>query len=247
MSDTQPFPLSDETQVLLPVLLPDPEPVSRWLRSFLQSVDIYLLGCYDLPEQTSPEQGRNEFEDEASETLADVAAEFREFSRDVETRLVFTPDVVQSIEREAEDRNVDAIVRPRPVDRIESLLGVLTREVNYGGVVKCISAMTGEDVQSLKLIQIDAEDGHDEEQSLILEGVESRLVDRGVAPEVIETESIVTDEQTDRVMSEIDAVDLVIVAEEEPTLTGRHVGTIAEYVFREADVPVVFVRLGSDS
>ncbi len=189
-----------------------------------------------------PDQGRNAFGDAASDTLARVADEFREFGRDVDSRLVFTPDVVQSIEREADGRDVDAIVRPRPVDRIESLLGVLTRDVNYGRFVKCIAALTGDDVRSLKLIQIDRGDGSDEEQSLILEGVESRLVDRGVDPEVIETETFVTDEQIERVMTEIDAADVVIVAEEETTLTNRHIETLAGYVFRESDVPVVFVR-----
>lgn len=243
MSDTNPFPLREETQVLVPVVLPDPDPVSPWLRSFLQSVDIYLLGCYDLPEQTSPDQGRNEFEDAASDTLARVADQFREFSRDVESRLVFTPDLVQSVEREADGRNVDAIVRPRPVDRIESLLGVLTRDVNYGRFVKSISALTGEEVRSLKLIQIDDGNANREEQSLILEGLQSRLVDRGVDPDVVEIESVVTDEQSERVMTEIDAVDVAIVAEKETTLTDRHVETLAEYVFRESDTPVVFVRL----
>lgn len=244
MSETSLQPLfSEETQVLVPIALPEPEPLSPWLRSFLDSVRVHLLACYSIPEQTSPEQARDQFGDAASETLEDVADEFREFSSDIESSLVFTHDIVHTVERVADERDVDAIVRPREVARIRSVLAVVTRTIDYDRFVKCVSSLTAHDIERLKVVQVGSEGEDPDEQDLMLDGIASRLTERGVAEEIIETESLATANQTDEVIAMAEGFDVVIVAERKPTLTGRLAGTIAERVFRESSAPVVLVRL----
>ncbi|MFB6372851.1 MAG: CapA family protein [Bradymonadaceae bacterium] len=69
------------------------------------------------------------------------------------------------------------------------------------------------------------------------------LVDRGVDEDVIATEGLASEEPAETVLADAEAFDIVIVAEREPTLTGRLTDTIAEKVFRESTAPVVLVRL----
>lgn len=244
MSEAPPTPwISEKTRVLVPVALPEPEPISPWLRSFLESVRVHVLGCYVIPEQTSPEQARDQLGEGADATFENIVDEFRTFSADVESSLVFTHDFAQTVERVADELDVDAVVRPREVAAIRSVLAVVTRAIDYDRFVKCVSALAESDIDRLKVVQVGGEDEDTAEQDLMLDGIASRLTERGVAGEVIETESLATADQTDEILGLAAAFDVVIVAEREPTLTGRLAGTIAERVVRDSSVPVVLVRL----
>lgn len=233
----------EETRVLVPLALPEPEPISPWLQSFLDRVRVHVLGCYVVPDQTSPEQARDEFGDEASEQLDAIADEFREFSADVDSSLVFTRDMVQSIDRVASDLDVDAIVEPREVAPIRSLLAVVTRAIDYERFVKTVSALATDEIDRLNIVQVGAKGEDPQEQDLMLDGLRARLTDRGVGDEVIETDSMTTSDPTGEILSMAENFDIVIIAEREPTLTERLAGTIAQGVYQNCDIPVILVRL----
>lgn len=240
-SSIRSFP--EETRVLVPLRLPDPDPISPWLQSFLDSVRVHVLGCYVVPDQTSPEQAREQFGDDARESLDEVAGEFREFTADVESSLVFTRDMVQSVERVSSELEVDAIVEPRQVAPIRSVLAVVTRAIDYERFVKSVAALVSEEIERLRIVQVGGQGEDPQEQDLMLDGLEARLSDRGIDPEVIETEALKTSDPTGDILSSAEEFDIVIIAEREPTLTGRLAGTIAESVYRDCDAPVVLVRL----
>lgn len=100
---------------LVSLELPDPEPVAPRLARGLADFKVILLGFFEVPDQTTPEQAREQFEGEAESVLDAAAAEaFEAGATVVKQRLVFTADVLETLERVAAEEGCDAVLIPVP-------------------------------------------------------------------------------------------------------------------------------------
>jgi len=79
-------------RILVPVELPDPEPLSQTLIDDLASLEIVLLGHFGVPEQTPAGVAAEQFRESAQETLDEIAQRFTAAGASVETRLEFGKD-----------------------------------------------------------------------------------------------------------------------------------------------------------
>ncbi len=75
-----------------------------------------------VPEQTSPKQAREESGGEEQEVLDKVASRVAAERIDVTSRLVYTPDLSETLDNYAEDNQSQAILTPAPVESLERLL-----------------------------------------------------------------------------------------------------------------------------
>jgi len=98
--------------ILVPIELPDPDPLSPVLIDDLSSLDVVVLGHYGLPEQTPVRSAREQFGDEAQATLDEVANAFAEAGATVRTRLVFGKDRTTAIQQVAADEECAAELDP---------------------------------------------------------------------------------------------------------------------------------------
>jgi len=106
--------------ILVPIELPDPDPLSPVLIDDLSSLDVVVLGHYGLPEQTPVRSAREQFGDEAQATLDEVANAFAEAGATVRTRLVFGKDRTTAIQQVAADEECAAELDPlRPTASTE--------------------------------------------------------------------------------------------------------------------------------
>ena len=108
--------------ILVPIELPDPEPLSPVLVDDLSSLEVVLLGHYGLPEQTPASSARNQFGDDAQATLDEVAERFAAAGAAVRTRLVFGKDRAAAIQEVATEEGCVAELDPAPTDGVERLL-----------------------------------------------------------------------------------------------------------------------------
>lgn len=108
-------------RILVAVDVPAPEQISQLLIELQRPLKVCLLGTYSVPEQTAREQHG----EKASSALDEVADAFRATGVEVETEFVFTPNVLDAVERTAVDRGCHAILLLEPVYRMERILAAL--------------------------------------------------------------------------------------------------------------------------
>ena len=98
--------------VLLAFELPDGTAVSPEVTRDLAGMEIVVLGHFGLPEQTPPTAGRDQFEADAREELAELIRPLTDRGVDVTTRLVFGRDRAKTIDRIAVEERCDVVVVP---------------------------------------------------------------------------------------------------------------------------------------
>jgi nucleotide-binding universal stress UspA family protein len=227
-------------RVLVPVEVLEGETVSEAVAEALSELPVVVLGYHVLPEQTAPGQARLQFEDQAQEKLDLIAAAFREAGGEADTRLVFTHDEEQTIDRVADETGCTAVLIPNPSGEIERLLVPLRGEVDVDRITAFVAALIGDRDIGVTLFHV-AEDDEvtPEGQSLVDDGA-GRLRELGVA----DVETTVTTAETPRRAIAMAAADhdAVVMGESEPSLRSFLFGEAAEQVAAQSLGPVVVVR-----
>lgn len=116
---------SSSFTVLVGVDLTDPPSLSASLLRHLTAFDVLLLGWIEVPFQTSTEQAKLEFEEEAQEVLSNLVRPFDVVGTPVKARLVYTHDRFETIERASVEEECDGILIPRSSPEISCLLSPL--------------------------------------------------------------------------------------------------------------------------
>lgn len=231
----------ESTRILVPVRLPDPEPLSPWLIEFLGPLAVTIVGCYLVKDQLSPEQARDQFEDDAKQALQTVVAAFEDEGAEVESTLVFTHDVVETIDRMEKESAVDLVIMPAEVDKIANLLAVVTEDVHLDRLQRCISALLEGNPVPVTLLHVareQADQSEKEEKSLVLDGLKERLIEDGIDAERIDTRSLEHDEPQEKIIEISRKYDVVIMDENETDMRDQ--------LLREAPSPVIVVRPRTD-
>ena len=236
---------SKKTRVLVPLELPEPREISQEMIHLLGSTDVLLLGWYEVPDQTSPEQAREQAEDTGEEVLQSVAKKFEDAGAHVDLHHVFTPDLVETIQRIGAEERCDAALISAPIDRLRRLLVVLREDVAPETVADLLEDILDEESERLTLLQI-SEDEADEGRKWS-EEVLAELEERGIDTDRVETRVETSDDPGRRVAEISKDGDFdVLVVPERGEMEDRLFGSFAEELGREADVPVVVIRGGGN-
>ena len=229
---------------LVSIQLPDPPEISDALIELLAETRVVLLGTYVVSDQTSPEQARDQFEDEARETLSEVETSFRDDDQIIETRLVFSPDFSQTLERIEDELEYDAIVLPRACGPVKRALVALSGDVDFDRVETCVGQMFKDRDIELTLLSIESDEEDVDEKELLLDGLQKRLVDRGIAEERISVESTSAPDPAAAAEAVADDYDLVVLAEREEAILESLFEAAWNVVAESLNVPAVVVKVG---
>lgn len=230
-------------KVLLPFQLPEPEAFSTDFVSFLDQGEVILLGCYLVPEQTSPEQAHATFEAEAKETMDQLNSRLESEVVVAERELVFTPDVLETIGRIADKYDVDTVVTPRDIGSAQSLLVFLTQHSGFQALKYAIGHIVDEDITRVSLVRIGEPN---EEADLAIEGFEKQLAELQISEEVMSTQTI---SETDKEALEalVEDHDAILIGERGLRLRRAVLGPVSERLLTEQSKPVFVVRLQSEN
>jgi nucleotide-binding universal stress UspA family protein len=227
-------------RVLVPVEVLEGETIPEPIAEALAELPVVVLGYHVLPEQTAPGQARLQFEDQAQAKLDILASSFGEAGGGADTRLVFTHDEEQTIDRVADETGCNAILIPNPSADIERLLVPLRGEVDVDRITAFVAALVGDRDMDVTLFHVaDGEEVTPAGQSLVDNGA-ARLRDLGVTG----VETTVTTAETPRQAIAMAAADhaAVVMGESEPSLRSFLFGEAAEQVAAQSLGPVVVVR-----
>ncbi|MFC6825788.1 universal stress protein [Halopelagius fulvigenes] len=228
--------------VLVPLEVLEGEAVPDTVVELLSTLSVVVLGYHVLPEQTPPGQARMQFEDRAQSILDDVASDFREAGSACETRLVFTHDEEQTMNRVADETGCGAILVPNPSSRVERVLVPLRGEVDVARVTSFVASMLGGRDVGVTLYHVADDEASEPAGRSMVEGAATRLRERGVPSAGIETEVAVSGAPVRTIAAAAADHDVVVMGESEPSLRSFLFGETAEQVAAQSFGPVVVVR-----
>jgi len=234
---------NDRLSVLVDVELPEPRPLPDALVRLLSPLRVVLLGWYAIPEQTAPEQAREQFEAEALTALDQAARPFRERGADPETFLAFTPDQFSSIEQISREAECDAVLLPNQMQDLSHILLPVRGLQNAEKIAPVCAALIQNDVTSVTLLHVMAdEESRESATADILDPMTDALVRAGLDKGMIRQEAVTGPDAVDSIISHAADHDAVIIGETEPSMREILFGTVPEQIVERANVPVILVR-----
>jgi nucleotide-binding universal stress UspA family protein len=234
-------------RVLVPVEVLEGETIPGSVADLLGTLPVVILGYHVLPEQTAPGQARMQFEEQAQGKLDDLAAAFREAGGDAETRLVFTHDEEQTLDRVAEETGCGAILVPNSAPGIKRLLVPLRGEVDVARVTAFTAALIDDRDIAVTLSHVAASEAGVEAGESMVADAAARLRDAGIPAGAIATEVAASGTPVQTIADAAADHDAVVMGESEPSLRSFLFGETSEQVAARSLGPVVVVRRGRPS
>ncbi|ELZ44070.1 UspA domain protein [Halorubrum coriense DSM 10284] len=227
--------------ILVPLELPDPEPLSPVLIEDLSSLDVVVLGHYGLPEQTPASSARDQFGDAARATLDDVADDFADAGASVRTRLVFGKDRAAAIRQVATEEGCAAELDPAPTEGIGRILVPLPDVAEFDRLPTFIEILSEDSTQRITLFHVVEGDESREHGESVVAETRERLVEAGFDAASLDTLVVEGEEHDEEILRVAADYDAVVMYEPESRLGDRVFGTLADRIADETDDPVIVV------
>lgn len=228
--------------ILVPLELPDPEPLSQLLIEDLSSLDVVVLGHYDLPEQTPASSAREQFGEAAQATLDDVAASFADAGASVRTRLVFGKDRAAAIRQVAVEEECAAELDPAPTEGIERILVPIPDVAEFDRLPTFIRVLSEDSTKEITLFHVvEGEERREQGESVVTETRE-RLIADGFDADSVDTLVVEGDEHDEEILRVAADYDAVVMYEPQSRLGDRLFGSLADRIADETDDPVILVN-----
>ncbi|QWC18921.1 universal stress protein [Halorubrum sp. 2020YC2] len=228
--------------ILVPLELPDPEPLSPVLIEDLASLSVVVLGHYDLPEQTPASSAREQFGEAARATLDEVADAFSDAGASVRTRLVFGKDRAAAIRQIAAEEDCAAELDPAPTAGIARILVPLPDVAEFDRLPTFIRILAEDSTQQITLFHVvEGDESRDRGEAVVSETRE-RLVADGFDSDAVDTLIVEGDEHDEEILGVAADYDAVVMYEPESRLGDRVFGSLADRIADETGDPVILVN-----
>jgi nucleotide-binding universal stress UspA family protein len=228
--------------VLVPVEVLEGETVPESVSDLLGTLPVVVLGYHVLPEQTAPGQARLQFEEQAQTKLDDLASAFREAGGECETRLVFTHDEEQTLDRVAEETGSGALLVPNPAPPVERILVPLGGAVDVERIIAFVASLIGGRAIDVTLFHVTGDDAGVEAGREILDGAATRLGELGVPADAVTTDIVVSERPIQAISAAAVDHHTVVMGESQPSLRSFLFGEASEQVADKSLGPVIVVR-----
>lgn len=236
-------------RVLVPFELPDAEPLSPELVEDLACMEVVVLGHFGLPEQTPPDVGRSQLNDEAEAELRSLAKPFEKTDSLVTSRLVFGKDRAKTIDRIALEEDCDAELDPAPTSGIERILVPLVDTENLDRLEDFIRTLCDDRTHEITLFHVaeTTDDGGEDEDpeavTAMLQEAREQMVADGFEPDHIDVSVVVSDSHDAEILSKAEEYDAVVMGEAHPEGVREWIfGTLADKIAAQTGDPVFIVR-----
>lgn len=229
-------------RVLVPVAVLEGQVIPDQVVRLLSSSTVVLLGYHEIPEQTAPEQAREQFEAKAQTELAELVDAFETQGGTVETRLVFTHDSDQTIERIVTEANCDAVLLSNPAPAIDRVIVPIKEDINVETIAKVVAGVTRQHDVDITLFHAVTDEADVPDGEALLGTVSDELTVLGVRSDQLSRVVAVAQNPLQALIEAANTHDVVVMGEEEPTIRGRLFGETSERVAEQTVGPVLVVR-----
>ena len=227
--------------VLVPVEVLEGATLPDALVSFLAPAQVIVLGYHVLPEQTPTEQASMQFEERAQAAVDDIAGAFVDAGGDPETRVVFTHDRDQTLERVAAELGATAILLPNPTGAVSEVLVPIRGTIDDDRLADLVATLADEAHERVTLWGLtDSPGGFDADAAAA--DAADRLRERGVTEAQLTTETATTETPIRDIVERSTDADVVVMGEGDESILDALFGDDAERVAEGAVAPVLVVR-----
>ncbi|KAB1185139.1 MULTISPECIES: universal stress protein [Haloferax] len=233
---------SPEIRVLVPVAILKGQVIPDQMVRLLSRATVVLLGYYEIPEQTAPDQAREQFEAKAQHELQDLVDAFESCGSTVETRLVFTHNISQTTDRIATEANCDAVLLSNPAPTIDRIIVPIKERINAEAIAKVVAGVSSHQAVEVTLFHAASDEADVQYGEQLLGEVSDELVVLGVSRDQLNRVVTVAQNPLQALIVAAENHDVVIMGEEEPTIRGRLFGETSDRVAEQTVGPVLVVR-----
>jgi len=204
-----------------------------------------LLGVYGITDQVSPDQARDQFEEEAESTLKTLADRFRQANLDIETALVFAVDLKEALNRVADKMNCHAVLTWND-ELVFSKVAVFHRgEAEMNRMMEYVARIMAEQSQDVDLIHL-CEDGLDDREVTrrrnLLGQQRGLLVEKGLEQGRVNIILEKVPDIDEALADKASKYEAIVMGETAPSVKSRLFGTRHELVIEHAGGAVLIVR-----
>ncbi|ELY65783.1 universal stress protein [Natronococcus jeotgali] len=230
-------------RVLVPVDIFGGESVPQTVVEVLASVPVVLLGYRELPDQVGTDQARDQYGSRARVELDELHTVFEDAGcLDVSSRLAFTHDRLETIERAAVESDCDAILLLNPVPVLERVLVAVRGDVNLEYIARFLGAVLADTALAVTLFHVAPDEDERSRRTELLDAAVDELVATGVARDRIDTSIVVDGSPTRAILEAAADHDMLVVGESRPSIRRYIFRDRAKTLAREAVDPVLVVR-----
>lgn len=226
--------------VLVPVSLPDPEPIPESLVRLLSQTNVLVLGINKVPDQTVPDQARENDHGESKERINNIASKFRESGSNVTSKVIFTHNRRDTIDRVTKEGECNVILVPNHAGRMEWILVPLRGNTNIDRISDFVADLTTDELRRVTLLHVTDSESDQEGKPLLTEA-RQKLVDKGVDEQFIETDLITSHEVVETITEQAKNYDTIVIGGTEPSLLDRVFGDIPHRISQETGCPVFII------
>ncbi len=236
---------TDPNGVLVPVDVSAPIEADFSVLELLAPERVVLLGYWSVPDQSASAQVRDQYQTTAQERLDTVASRLDDRAATVSSRLVFTPDRGDSIDRAANEYDTAAILTPGDAgvsvaDADRRVLVLLKPDPNIDRILSVLGHHFAG--TQLRLVLFHAAEEQARAMAYMLRGAADRLAELGVPSEQIDWEVETDRSRINTILSTAPAYDLVVLGETQPTVRERVFGLVQSELLDRTDRPVMTIR-----
>ncbi|MDX1636574.1 MAG: APC family permease [Balneolaceae bacterium] len=232
-------------RILIPVSIPDPKPIPVPLLDAFRDLELLVMAYNIVPEQTAPEQSRDEFREKYCAELDQMVAEVREKGVNVKSEIVFTPNVAKSINRFVEVNNCHTVLTAKPILSVNRLLVPIYAadqvDRRLATVLHDLSASSELPVTIVVLTSGEREADDKADTGKLQQMAAAQLRRAGLAENQIRVNSADVSDVAAAVRQLSDDDDLVVLAESSTTDRDSFFNTLHEDIEEAVTCPVLAV------
>jgi nucleotide-binding universal stress UspA family protein len=232
----------EDPTLLVPIDASDPEEPALELVDVVHPLRIVVLGYYPVPDQAAPNQIREEYEEEAKETLQTSVQRFADAGADIESVLVFTRDRVQSVDRITNEYDCDAVLVSGTVENLDHILVSLKDEQNMFRVLEVVGLLMEAGNPEVTLYHAESIEKGSARSELYLRGATDWLAERGLDRGRITWKEPTAETQQSDLLDLAADHDFVLMGESEPGIRERVLGRRPNRIHDRTGRPVLVVR-----
>ncbi|GAB3677896.1 universal stress protein [Halopiger thermotolerans] len=236
------MPDTDDHRVLVPVAVLRGESVPTTLIDALASIPVLLLGYHEVPDQTSPNQAREQFQPRAMRELEERRTVFEAAGCPVTSRLVFTRDRFRTFERVAVEAGCDAVLILNPAPILESMLVAIRSDVNVEHKARLVATVLEDTDIDATLLHVVGDERDRKQGEDLLATMAAALEDAGFDPDRISRSVVVDDSPTEAILEAAAEHDMLVAGESRPSIRRYVLRDRAERLAKRTADPVLVVR-----
>lgn len=234
--------MTDRPTVLVPVRILEGESIPEGVPDLLGNAHVVLLGYHVVPEQTATDQARMQYEERATKRLEQLESMLEDAGSTVESRLVFTHDGQTTIDRTIYEHDCLAVLVPNATETPENVLVAVRGTVGVNRIVRLLAGLFADTDVCLTLYHVQEEEESEEDARLLLDGIEDRLVEKGVDRDAIEMRVSNGGKSRDAIVDVAEDFDAVVMGESDPSVVTFVFGMQAQQVADRYLGPVLVVQ-----